>query len=275
MNKTILVALCAIPASAGVVATLSNTSDTPLAPHAVVLESVQAARDNDVSHLMELVAPAGELARLEAEWDAKRSIEIEPTDALGFQFAMGMLTAEGAEAALMAQLEPKLAELRGQQEFFAQMATGIAQAQVAEREGLTDDQRAESAAVLAALQELLVSQDFADPARAQQAINIVCRTARSLEVDSLETLNALEFDQLLDRGDMVVAGVKEVLVLYGVDIDDWLESVHAETVSEQDGKALVRVSYEFVGLKRDTELELVLEDGRWRSSQTGGTTPVR
>jgi len=280
MNKTILVALCVIPASAGVVATLATRSTehrAPLAPHAVVMESAQAVRDNDVARFIELAGPEGELDRLAAEWNQKRAVEVDPTDELGFRVTMGMFTEEGAEEKLMAQLEPKLAELRGQKEFFAQMLTGLAQAQVSQQTELSAEQRAESAEVLAALQKQLVEHDFTDPALARKAVDIACRTARALEIDSLAKLNALEFDQLLEKGDLVAAGFKDILALYGIDLNAWLDSVHAETLSERDGVARVRVGYELLGLKRDTEVELVFDGKRWRSRESAEprvATPV-
>ena len=265
MNKAIIVSLCVIPAAAGVVVA-TNPSSTA-APHTTILESVEALRDNDLSRLLSIVATEEELASFEADWNEKRSIEVEPSDEFGFKFAMGMVTEDGAEAMLMSQLEPKLIEMREQSAFFAQMVSGMAQAQIDGQAGLTAEQRDESAAVVAALEQLLVNNDFTDPKRAREAIDILCRTARSLEVDSLQTLNALEFDELVAKGDVALAGVKEILALYGLEIDAWLDSVEAETIEEKDGHARVRVSYEVLGMQQDTELELDFVDGRWISKQ--------
>ena len=74
--------------------------------------------------------------------------------------------------------------------------------------------------------------------RDQFGFGFVCSAARSLKLDSMADVQALTFEQLLGKGDILLKATKDILALYGMDLDEWMESVTAETLSENGDSAV-------------------------------------
>jgi hypothetical protein len=252
----LLVPLCVLPAFA------ADDASTP-APHETVLTSVRALRDNDLSALLHASMTEQDFAQLAAEWDQERKTAPDPQEAFQYQLVMGMLTAPGAEEQLMSQLEPKLEELRPQISMFVPMIAGMAEGAIAEQKDMTPEERADATRILEQMSLFLMENDVCDPALAKKAVGIVCSAARRMELDSLEDVQALSFEELLAKADIALAASKGVLTVYGLDVDAFLSSVNARTVSQTEDRAVVEVSYEFLGVEDTSEVELVLVDGQW------------
>ncbi len=262
MNRALLlVPALAAPVLAGVVVMRGNATPEP---HEAVLASVDAFQRNDVPRLLESLLSDEQLAEMEREWDRQRTAEVEPTEEFGFNVALQMLTVEGAEDALWAQARPELEALRGQTEFVSAMVLGMAASTLDRNTELTPEQRADAQVVLGELATLFSDDGLTDPDKARQAIALTCAAVRATGVTSFQEFRALEFEQLLDRSSGLLAASKEVLALYGVDLDAWCASVQAETLSRQGDTAVVSVRYEVLGTVQQTEAPLMLRDGRWQ-----------
>ena len=94
-------------------------------------------------------------------------------------------------------------------------------------------------------------------------IGILCRTARKLDLDSLTELHQMSFDQALAKGDLLLAGLKDIVAVYGLEVDDFLDSFEATTLSENGNEAVVAMSYEFLGTRHTTQAEMEKIGGRW------------
>ena len=105
--------------------------------------------------------------------------------------------------------------------------------------------------------------DITSEDKARKVIKVLCRTARKLDLDSLTELHQMDFDRAIKKGDLVLASLKEVIAVYGVDIDALLDSVEATTLSEDGDQAVVVMSYEFLGTRHTTQAEMERIDGRW------------
>ena len=262
MKKQFLVgSLCVAPVLA--LAAVPVLGGGPPAPHESVLATVHAVRRNDVSGLLQSLLPADKLAELEQDWNTQRREPIEASEELEFQTTMAMLTAPGAEDQLMAIVEPKLAEMRPQVAMMVGMFSGMAQAAVQQDETLSAEEREKAAEIVNRIGALLLENDITDVGSARRAVGLVCAAARKLELKSLKDIQALSFDQLLGKGDIVLGACKDVFAIYGADVDAWLDSVKAETVNQSGDTALVRVEYEILGLHDSEEVEMVRVDGRW------------
>ena len=80
-----------------------------------------------------------------------------------------------------------------------------------------------------------------------------------------DQVRALSFDQALVKGGEALAAGKEILGVYGISIDQWLDSVSAETLSEDGNHASVRVKFEVLGLSEEADLEMEYVDGHWKA----------
>jgi hypothetical protein len=251
-------ALVSLASSCGGTASLDN-----LSPHESVLASVNALRQNDMTTLVHSLVTGEQLATLEREWDEKRSETPEATEEASFRESMERFTAAGAEQAIMAELEPKLDEMRPQVAMMIGMFGGMGQAVVAGNEALSDEEKEDAGVLLQSIGEVLLENDITAVDSARQAVGILCKTARGLELASMADVQALEFEELLSKGDAVLSTVKDVLEVYNLSLDSWLETFTAETVSQEGDRATVRVSYEILGVSNSSEYQMVRVGTRW------------
>lgn len=233
------------------------------APHESVIATVQAFRQNDMLGLVESMLTDEQMSFARQEWDAWRRTRPDREEDEAFRQSMEQLTARGAEERIMADLQPQLDEMRPQVAMMVGMFTGMAQAAIAQNDTMSAEDRAAAGRMLGAIGNTLMKNDITDVATAKKAVGIVCGAARKLRLHSLSDVQALEFDDLLKRGDVVLAATKDVLALYGLSVDSWLSTFRAETLRKSGDEATVRVHYEILGVRESADYAMVRVDGRW------------
>jgi len=257
-NLILLVPLCA----ASIAATGDNTSTGPQ-PHESILASVRAVRNNDLGAVLGTVLTDDQIAEMETEWNQQRKQPVDPQENAQFQMVMTMLTAPGAEDMLMAQVEPKLAEMRPQMAMMVGMFSGLVQSSLAQDQTLQPAEKERAGQVIEAIGQVLLENDITSSQNARKAIDILCQSARSSKIMSMHDVNKLSFDQLVDKGDIYLKGIKRMLAVYGLDMNEWLDSVEAKTIRVDGDQAVVRVSYEVLGIEETFDAEMIRVDGRW------------
>jgi hypothetical protein len=245
-------------------------TEPPRSPAASIEAGAQALRKNDVRSFLKLTLSDAGLAEMKADWDLQRAKKPSAEEEAAFAATMEKLTAEGAEDALMAELSPKLDEMRPQVAMMIGMFNGMADAALAQNTELSDEEREQGREVLKALADLLGKNDLTDPKLARRAIDVVCGTARALGIASFDQLRGLSFEELLSRADLVFAGAKDLLAIYGLSVDAWLDSVKAETLAEEGDHATVRIRFEILGTSHSVDTEMVKTDGRWIKKELEG-----
>ena len=68
---------------------------------------------------------------------------------------------------------------------------------------------------------------------------------------------------MLGKADVVLAGVKEIVGVYGLDIDSMLGSVKTEEISNSGDKANMRVTFDFLGEEFSSEAPMVRTEQGW------------
>lgn len=237
----------------------ADLSTVPGDPVAAVQAQAQALRDNDLVRWSKLSLPPELQARSEALW-AQRVAEAEPADpedAREYAEIMARLTAPDAEAALMRDLEPKLAqfeaEVAGQWPLMQATASIFLSAAIEANTELAAAQKTHGRAVADALLDWAQPALITDRGRARQAIAALSATARELELPTLEQARALGYTEALEKGGIALAGLKQASKAYGLDIDASLEGMSAELLSTEGDQATVRVTYPLLG--RDVAFE--------------------
>lgn len=222
-------------------------------PVGAVQAQVQALRDNDLVRYSALSLPPALQARTEALW-ARRVAEAEPVDpedAREYAEVMARLTAPDAEQALMRDLEPKLvkfeAEVAGQWPLMQATAGIFLNAAIQANTELTEAEKAHGTEVVDALLAWAQPALFTDRARARKAIVALSRTARELDLPTLEQARALPRPAALEKGGIALAGAKEAARAYGLDLDRSLDGATVELVASEGDTATVKVSYPFLG----------------------------
>lgn len=236
-----------------------------------MLAAVRALRGNDINAFLNAAMPAAEVARIKADWTKKMTEDpITDEDRKKFADQMGKLTAPGAEEKLFAEAEPQLKKLDAQAAqipMMIAMGQGFLQSAIQQNQDLTDEQKKQSAAMVDAAAKWAQGVKFTDPALTKAAIAAVSKTARDLNLKSLDEVRALNYDQGMLKAGIALAGFKQVAGAYGLKIDQWLDSVKAETVSTTGDAAKVKVTYTAFDQPFTAEGDLVKVDGKWYGKQ--------
>ena len=233
------------------------------------VETLQATTDafkkNDLGSLLALTLPPAKLDEIKADWDKNRAEPITEEDRKEFADGWGKLVADGAVDKMMAEVEPQLEQMKMQLPMMMPMFQGMATMSVSESTELSDEQKAAATGALNGLFTWAQTADLANGDKLRQALTIAHERGRSLNINSLDDVKAMEFDQMLAKGSVMLGAVKEMLNVYGLSLDDMAGSMQAEQVSMEGDMAKVRTSYTLFGQQVSYDTELVKQDGRWYS----------
>ncbi|MEZ5442989.1 MAG: hypothetical protein R3F15_16070 [Lysobacterales bacterium] len=233
------------------------------------VETLQATTDafkkNDLGSLLALTLPPAKLDEIKADWDKNRAEPITEEDRKEFADGWGKLVADGAVDKMMAEVEPQLEQMKMQLPMMMPMFQGMATMSVSESTELSDEQKTAATGALNGLFTWAQTADLANGDKLRQALTIAHERGRSLNINSLDDVKAMEFDQMLAKGSVMLGAVKEMLNVYGLSLDDMAGSMQAEQVSMEGDMAKVRTSYTLFGQQVSYDTELVKQDGRWYS----------
>jgi hypothetical protein len=279
MKKFTRIALIAALAAAGFGCDQQPAANAPTAsapaavsvaaatPEAAIAGAVKALRDNNISALFSASLPPGEYAKLKGDWN--KDINNEPVteeDRKQFAETMTKLTAPGAEDKMFAEIKPQLDEFdkqAAQIPMMIAMGQGFAQSAIQQNKDLTDAQKQQVSQLLDATAKWAQTTKFTDPTLVKSAIAVVCKTARDLNLKSVDEARALSYEQGMQKAGIVLGGVKQVFAVYGLNMDKALDSVKVQAVSTTGDTAKVKVSYTAFDTPFSTESDLVRVDGKW------------
>ncbi len=242
-------------------------------PTAAIESAVAHLKSGDIKALVMSQVPPKHLEEMRANW--RKELEEDPPteqEKTEFQTMMADLTAPDAEAKLMEKLEPQFvkfeSEYAPQMPMMIGMGQGLLQQGIKDSKDLTEPQKLEAAKSVDALAKWVQAIKFTDRDLAKQAVGHVVAAARELELKNLDEARALDFDKAMEKSGIAFRGVKKVLTTYGLSLDQMLDSVKTEVVSQQGDNAKVKVSYVIFEQPMSFETELVQVDGRWYGKQT-------
>lgn len=193
-------------------------------PVRAVATALRLTAEGNFDALMQNRLPAPDYATWRADWDAARARQGPPSTARAQQFAeiMRMLTEPDAEARLAKRLQPQLAALKDGKSGGTPIFSGILEAagkeMIASSPQLGPAERTMATQSLAALVAWVGSTDFSDPKKAKRAIALVCTTARSLHVATLDQWRALDYATTMKDYGILWNGLEELTHLYGLDL---------------------------------------------------------
>jgi hypothetical protein len=240
-------------------------------PQAAVQGSIDLLKAGDFNGLWKHVLPPADYANMRADWGRRNqdSRPISAEDRAKFQETMQKLTEPDAENKLYAEVQPKLTAMEQQYKDQLPVLISVGQAfvknGVAQSKTLSDTQKAQANSVLDVLAPWAQQTPWFDQAKAKQAVTITVATARKLDLKTPEQLRAMDFDTTMAKYSTGYAGLKQLLQIYGLSVDDTLNSIKLTPVSNSNGHAVVKIDYTLLGKPLSTESKLVQEDGRWYS----------
>ena len=240
-------------------------------PEAAVQQSVTLIKAGDFDGFWKHALPPADYANLRTDWTHPRPDQhpITDEDRARFTQAVKQLTAPNAETTLYDQLKPKLAQMEQQYHDQLPVMIGIGQAilttGIAQNKTMTENQKQQMRDVLNVLLPWAQQTPWFDQDKAKQAVGVVVTTARQLDLKTPDQLQSMDFDTAMKKYTAAYQGIKQLLVTYGLSVDDTLDSVKVSTVGIDHGHAHVKIDYTLLGKPLSTDSQLVLVDGRWYS----------
>ncbi|MEW5833720.1 MAG: hypothetical protein AB1832_01535 [Pseudomonadota bacterium] len=92
---------------------------------------------------------------------------------------------------------------------------------------------------------------------------ITVETVRSLRLTTFAQVNALDFTAAMARASRLLAGAKRWLALYGLSLDEVLDSAQVSLASQRGDLAWVRIDYRLQGQPHQAVLKMQRIDGHW------------
>lgn len=276
------VALLAALATAGIGCSQQSNTGAPTTPAAIavatsspegtVTASVKALRENNVASLFEIMMPPAELTKVKTDWSKEMNKDpVTDEDRKQFSDTMTKLTAPNAEATLYAQIEPQLKDFDAKQAqqmpMMIAMGRGFAQSSIQQSKDLSEEQKQQAQQLLDAVATWAQSTKFTDPTLVKGAIAAICKTARDLNLKTIDDARALTYDQGMQKAGIIMGGVKQVFLVYGLNVDKTLDSVKVEPATVTGDSAKVKVNYVAFDKPFATDGDLVKVDNKWYSKQ--------
>ena len=244
---------------------------TTTAPEATIRKNAELLKQGDLAGLMQNALPPADFAELKADWGKDQKA---PTDEerQKFQETMAQLTAPDAEKTIYAEIEPQLKQFDAQYQqqipMYVAMGTGWLQGMVQQNKDLSDADKQQAVAAINALAAWVQKTRFTDPESVKKVLAIATRTARDLNLKTLDEVHALTFDQSMQKARVAMLAFKEALGVYGFDVDKTLDSIKPEVVSNDGKTAKVKVSYTLFDTPLSTTTDMVNVDGHWYGKDT-------
>ena len=252
----------------GALTTVATTPD----PAAHIEQLASLFRSGDIAALAQASVPPAQWETIRSTWERKRLEPITDADRIEFGEKLARITAPDAVDSYMAEIQPKIDEVRPQWPGAMLMGFGAAQMAITSPDSdLTQDQRDMLKAALPGLQAWVGSTDFFDTATLRDALTLLTDAARRTGIQNLDQLKALPMEELLRRGNGILAAAKDAVQLYGIDVNAIADSLQVEVVSNNGTTARVRTTVKVFGAPLSAEHDLVLLDGHWYGAHANAT----
>lgn len=237
-------------------------------PARQILDLARLFRASDVPGLVRASLPASKWEEVRQAYELKRKEPISEDERVRFAESLQRFTAKDAVDQLMLEIEPKLEEARPQAPGALLMAFGAMQMAVASPESkLTEDQRLALQAALPGLQQWAGSTDFLSSQLMRDALTLLTDAARRAGINSLEQLQAMPLEAVLQRGAGVLTAAKQATRLYGIDLDAIAATLKVDVLEISSDTARVRTTVTVFDAPLSIEHDLVLVEGRWYGKQ--------
>jgi hypothetical protein len=240
-------------------------------PEAALQGSIDLLKNGDLNGLWKHALPPADYANLRADWSRHEQDQqpITAEDRAKFNESMQKLTVPDAENKLYAELQPKLSAMEQQYKDQLPVLVSVGEAlvknSVAQNQSLTDAQKTQASGALDVLAPWAQQTPWFDQAKAKQAVSVAVATTRKLDLKSPDQLRTMDFDTAMTKYSTGFVGAKQLLAIYGLSVDDTLNSVKLSPVSNSNGHAVVKIDYTLLGKPLSAESALVQEGGRWYS----------
>jgi major membrane immunogen (membrane-anchored lipoprotein) len=235
-------------------------------PNGAFMSMIQSFKSNDIKALMQASMSDEDYQKAITEFDTQKS---KPSEADKVQFAqtMEMLTNDGAVDKLMAMVSPQLEQARTQMPMLLMMGKGMVGPSIESSPDIPSDQKESLTKIANAFIDYASETDLLSEEITRKAITTAVDTAKSLNMNSLDELQGMSFDQAMDKASIAMGGVKNIMSVYGISIDDMLNSIEVSDVVEEGDTAKMNISYDLIGETFNQDVKMKKVNGQWVADQ--------
>lgn len=237
------------------------------APDGALKASLAALKANDIKALIKSQLNEESYNNLVSAFEANKTTDIPESDKAQFAQTVAMLTADGAEEQLYQQVVPQLEQAKAMVPMMLMMGKDQMLQGIKNNPMIPEGQRETITQVASAAMDWVGENDLFSEDKTRGAIAAVVATAKALDMKSLDEVQNMSFDQALDKGSIALGGLKDVLNVYGLSMDDMLDSVEVSDVNVDGDKATMNVSYDVFGQTLSQPMEMMKVDGVWVGKQ--------
>jgi hypothetical protein len=151
---------------------------------------------------------------------------------------------------------------------YVAMGSGWLQGMVQQNKDLSDVDKQQAVAAINALAAWVQKTRFTDPEAIKKVLAIATRAARDLNLKTLDEVHALTFDQSMQKARVALLAFKDALGVYGFSVDQTLDSIKPEVVTNDGKTAAVKVNYVLLGTPLSTTTQMANIDGHWYGRDT-------
>src|SRR5699024_6810383 len=102
-----------------------------------------------------------------------------------------------------------------------------------------------------------------DEEHARKAVSVLVDTARALDIPTLEDAYALDYDGAMARYATAWKGLRQLLDIYGLSLDDTLDSAKVSVLDQQADEATVEITWTVFDQPMQSTVEMVRKGKRW------------
>jgi len=234
----------------------------PVAAVAALNAHLQA---NDLAAFARTALPPALYPQLAAAWKAGRTRW--PLDELPLAAqhpnALAALAAEGSRTQLLAKFDAQLAGADTDLRRMAELLTIFALEFIRQQDGYSASEREHYQHLLPALGHWAASAPLSERSRAEKALDALIPAARETGMTTDAAFAEAGMDAALARLAPLIAAGKQVLALYGLDLDAALRGAQLQVLTETGERAQVRMRYRLAGSTIDANIPMRRIDGRW------------
>ncbi len=238
-------------------------------PAKSVLSSIHLLQKGQFDALLQQLLPPAEYRRMRAFWTARhaRLGQASARDRARFARAMAELTAPDANQRIWSRIQAKLRQMDPQTRARLPLMIGMGQlmlsTRISQADQLSPDQKQQAGDVLEAVGSWAQKTDWTDQDRIRRVVGVVTATARKLDLGTLDQVAALDYAQAMRKYAVVWSGLKQALDVYGLSLDQTLDSVTARTLQSDAHTATVRVDYTLLGKPQHLTVDMIRIDNHW------------
>ncbi len=239
-------------------------------PQVAVETALQDVRQGQLDDLYRHLLPPADYQDLRDSWARRHAAaegKVSAKERKQFADLMQAWTAPDAKKTQFAKLEPKLDAWETDGKRQLPMLVGVmrmmAGSQITRSKTLEPAQKTQLRHLVEALAGWINDTDWGDKAHARKAVGVLVDTARALDIRTLDDVYALDYDGAMDRYATAWEGARKLLDIYGLSLDQVLDSAKVDVLDQQADKATVKVTWNVLDQPMQGTLEMVRKGKRW------------